>query len=228
MSIRSQMIVRPHYPETDGLPMGENTLQFQWIVTIKEGLDIVFRHDPQVFVAGDLFWYPVEGNPRIRAAPDTMVAFGVPKGHRRSYLQWEEDGISPQVVFEVQSPSNSHLDLQQGFEFYERYGVEEYYLYDPDQVKLLGWLRQKGCLEPIPNMNGWVSPRLGVRFDLSGDDLRLIGPDGKPFATYAELYEREEQAIDQMLIARGEAEAERKRAERLAAQLRKLGIEPEA
>src|SRR5262249_37507082 len=49
------------YPDSDGEPMAENTLQFKWIVTIKEGLDGVFRHDPNVFVAGDLFWYPVEG-----------------------------------------------------------------------------------------------------------------------------------------------------------------------
>ena len=30
---------RVHYPDTDGKPMAENTLQFEWIVKIKEGLD---------------------------------------------------------------------------------------------------------------------------------------------------------------------------------------------
>ncbi len=30
------------YPETDGQPMAENTLQFERIVTIKEGIDRVF------------------------------------------------------------------------------------------------------------------------------------------------------------------------------------------
>ena len=53
------------YPETDGKPMAENTLQFEWIVTIKEGLETVFRDRAEVFVAGDLFWYPVEGRPDI-------------------------------------------------------------------------------------------------------------------------------------------------------------------
>ena len=79
--------------------MAENTLQFQWIVTIKEGLEVVFRHDPNVFVAGDLLWYPVEGDNKTRAAPDAMVAFGRPKGYRGSYKQWEECGIAPPVVF---------------------------------------------------------------------------------------------------------------------------------
>src|SRR4051794_37273733 len=47
------------YPESDGEPMAENTVQYDWITTIKGGLDVVFRHAPDVFVAGDLFWYPV-------------------------------------------------------------------------------------------------------------------------------------------------------------------------
>ncbi len=86
--------------------MSDNTLQFEWIVTIKEGLEAVFRNDPQVFVAGDLLWYPVQGNPKIRTAPDVLVAFGRPKGYRGSYRQWEEGGIAPHVVFEVLSPGN--------------------------------------------------------------------------------------------------------------------------
>ena len=57
------------YPDSDGEPMSDNTLQFKWIVTIKEGLDNVFRDDPDVFVAGDLLWYPVEGDPKTRTAP---------------------------------------------------------------------------------------------------------------------------------------------------------------
>src|SRR4051812_37685670 len=88
------------YPESDGEPMADNTLQWDWIATIKTNLEDLFRDRPDVFVAGDLLWYPVEGRPEIRAAPDAMVAFGRPRGHRRSYLQWKEGGIAPQVVFE--------------------------------------------------------------------------------------------------------------------------------
>lgn len=42
------------YPDTDGLPMAENTLQFQWIVAIQGSLEWIFREDENVFVAGDL------------------------------------------------------------------------------------------------------------------------------------------------------------------------------
>ena len=57
------------YPETDGLPMAENTEQFDAIVAIKENIEIIFAENPQVFVAGDLFWYPEEGNNKLRVAP---------------------------------------------------------------------------------------------------------------------------------------------------------------
>ena len=69
--------------------MADNTLQFRWIVTIKEGWN-ESSHRPDVFVAADLFWYPVEGKPEICTAPDALVAFGRPKGDRGSYKQWEE------------------------------------------------------------------------------------------------------------------------------------------
>ncbi|MEE6161048.1 hypothetical protein U9R62_06765 [Cylindrospermopsis raciborskii DSH] len=39
-----------------------------------------FKSNVDVFVAGDLFWYPVEGSNKIKLAPDTMVVFGRPKG----------------------------------------------------------------------------------------------------------------------------------------------------
>ncbi len=92
------------YPESDGQPLADNTIQFHLIITIQGGTDALFANDPNVFVAGDLFWYPVEGEPWIKQADDVMVAFGRPKGDpagicfaaRRSYKQWEEDNIPPQ------------------------------------------------------------------------------------------------------------------------------------
>ncbi len=31
------------YPDSDGKPMADNTKQFDWIVTIKGGLEVLFR-----------------------------------------------------------------------------------------------------------------------------------------------------------------------------------------
>jgi Uma2 family endonuclease len=83
------------YPESDGQPLADNTLQFRWIVTLHGNPAALFTNRDDVFVAGDLLWYPVEGEPKIRRAPDVMVAFGRPKGERGSYLQWQEANIAP-------------------------------------------------------------------------------------------------------------------------------------
>ena len=207
------------YPESDGKPMADNTRQFRYIVTIQGGLDALFKDDPNVFVAGDLLWYPVEGNNQLRVAPDVLVVFGRPKGDRGSYLQWREDNIAPQVVFEVLSPGNTPMEMARKLNFYDLYGVEEYYVYDPDRGELGGWQRVGDNFEEITPMEGWVSPRLGVRLNLEGADLVLTRPDGRRFETFVELNERAE-------TERQRAEAEHQRAERLAERLRALGVDP--
>jgi hypothetical protein len=60
------------------------------MVTLVGGLQTLFADNPDVFVAGDLLWYPVEGDNKTGIAPDALVAFGRPQGHRGSYKQWEE------------------------------------------------------------------------------------------------------------------------------------------
>src|SRR2546428_83777 len=152
------------YPESDGKPMAENMLQYRWLTRIKDGLEARFKHDPQVLIAGDLFWYPIKGQSQINHAPDVMVAIGRPKGDRGSYKQWEEDGVAPQVVFEIWSPSNTKEVIAEKFAFYDYFGVEEYYTYDPYAKAMAGWLRQGERLERITEMNEWESPRLGVTF----------------------------------------------------------------
>jgi Uma2 family endonuclease len=215
------------YPESDGMPMADNTLQFRWIVTIQGGLDLLFKDNPNVFVAGDLLWYPVEGENTIRVAPDAMVVLGRPKGDRGAYLQWREDGIAPQVVFEILSPGNTVMEMTRKLGFYDRYGVEEYYLYDPNRNELSVWVHEKGGLREVETVHEWVSPRLGIRFEQTNETLKIYRPDGVEFDSYVELGTRMEQERQRAEQERQRAEQERQRAERLAAQLRALGVDPD-
>ncbi|MBD2298286.1 Uma2 family endonuclease [Nostoc sp. FACHB-87] len=222
------------YPETDGQPMAENTKQFELIVLIKKNLDLLFANEPNVFVAGDLFWYPVEGDNVTRRAPDVMVVFGRLKGDRGSYLQWQEGNIPPQVVFEILSPSNTAKEMIAKYKFYDRYGVEEYYIYDPETTELSGWLRSEHELAEIPQMINWISPRLGIRFELSDGELLIYRPDGQKFLTYLELAQQREQAQIAAEQERQRAERECQRAEQaetqlaaLRALLRDRGINPD-
>ncbi len=137
------------------------------------------------------------------------------------------------------------------FSFYDKYGVQEYYIYDPDRVDLAGFLRGRGRLSAIGRMDGWTSPLLEIRFDMTGPELVIYGPDGKPFLTFQEMADERDKASEraEAEYARAEAEcsraeaehsraeaehsraeaehsraeAERNRAERLIAQLRRDG-----
>jgi len=201
------------YPDSDGMPMADNTLQYQWIVTIMGNLDALFASNPNVFVAGDNLIYPVKGNNAIRSAPDVYVAFGRPKGHRGSYRVWEEGGIFPQVIFEVLSPGNRAGEMSKKRQFYRIHGAEEYYVIDPDENTVEGWIRDGNTFREVEEMEGFKSPRLGIRFSTSGGQLALTHPDGQPFRTFQEIVDRA-------------ASAERE-VERLRAMLRASGLDPD-
>jgi Uma2 family endonuclease len=224
MTDQSSTLTDVFYPESDGQPIADNTKQYQWIVVIKENLEILLEKNLDAFIAGDLLWYPIEGDNVTRLAPDVMVVLGRPKGDRGSYQQWKERNIAPQVVFEIMSPNNTQREMQNKRSFYEQHGVEEFYIYDPDRLRLSGYIRQGGELLAIVNMEGWISPSLNIRFSKLNGELEIFYPDGRRFLTTLELNRRavtaeeERDRFEQRAI---EAEQER---DRLMEQLRSLGI----
>jgi Uma2 family endonuclease len=244
-SIATETII---YPDSDGLPMANNTEHYKRITATKHGLDAVFADRDDVFVAADLFWYPVEGKPRTVLAPDVIVALGRPKGERKSYKQWEEANVAPQVVFEFLSDSNTPGEMARKAVFFERHGVQEYYIYDIERKDLSGLIRfqeHDAELEPIPDMNDWTSPRLGIRFAMDSGELELFKPDGTPFLTYDEYEQlenllaaaetraetaetRAETAETRAETAETRAETAETRAETLMQKLRELGVNPDA
>ncbi|MEM8641818.1 MAG: Uma2 family endonuclease [Cyanobacteria bacterium P01_G01_bin.54] len=244
------------YPDSDGKPLADNTIQLRLIFTIKGGLDALFKEREDVFVAADLLWYPVRlSQDEVRAekkpqtqAPDVMVVFGRPKNDRGSYRQWQEDNIAPQMAFEILSPSNSLEEMQKKFAFYQTHGIEEYYVYDPEKNRLQGWLRQGGTLAEIAQMEGWQSPLLGIRFSTREGDLALFHPNGERFVDFVEVVEQRDrqqqraiQAEDQRdraieTAARERQEKEQtqaaleeanKKNQQLLERLRQLGVDPE-
>ncbi len=202
------------YPDSDGQPMADNTEQFEWIVLLKENLECLFAQNPEVFVGGDLLWYPVEGHPEIRVAPDVMVALGRPKGKRGSYRQWQENNQPPQVVFEILSPGNTLKEMTKKLKFYDHHGVEEYYIYDPDDNELTGLQRIDGELIIIEEMAHWVSPLLGITFELTVETLLVYYPDGRLFLSTVELATQAEQEFQRAEQEKWRANEEAQRAER--------------
>ena len=187
----------PFYPDDDGEPMSDNTLQAEWLYTLFGNLDVLFRNDANVFVAGNHLIYAVKGDNKTRVAPDVYVAFGRPKGHRGSYKVWDEGGIFPQVVFEVMSPGNRPGEMATKLAFYDRFGAREYYIYDPDDNEFLIYTRNHDDrFSRIPEPSPFVSPLLNNYFEL-GDELMVSHPDGSPFLTFQQ--QRDEMAAAKLL-----------------------------
>ncbi|WP_309685979.1 Uma2 family endonuclease [Armatimonas sp.] len=203
------------YPDSDGQPMADNTKQFEEICALKLGCEAEFATRDNVFVAGDLLWYPLQGQPTVRQAPDVLIAFGRPRGNRGSYKQWEEGNIAPQVVFEILSPGNRFGEMLRKLEFYERHGVQEYYVYDPDSFEFtVFWRSPEDRLVLQEETTNLTSPLLGLRFEAPGDAPWTIHhSDGERLKRYDEL--------------RTERNALREQVEHLQARLRALGIDPE-
>ena len=133
--------------------------------------------------------------------------------------------------------------------FYERHGVEEYYVCDPRKNLFEARVRLGERLRLIETDDSeWTSPRLKIRFDTRGEELAMFRPDGERFLTPLEERKRAEQEKKQERSraerAELEKERERSRAERaerekaraeraelekrhLAEKLRELGIDPE-
>ncbi len=212
-----------HYPDSDGQPMADNTLQFDWIALLKWNAEAYLRDDPAAFVAGDHLIYPVEGDADVRQAPDVYVAFGRPKGYRGSYKVWEEGHVFPQVVFEVWSPNNRMGKMEEKRKFYERHGAEEYYIVYPDFPMFVeGWRRVGGKLERLADeeMADFTSPRLRFRFVSVKSQLTVYGPDGRELKRPDEIAKERDDAEQKLA-------AERDRTAKLAAKLRELGIDPD-
>lgn len=189
-----------------------------------ESLRLHFLGQP-VYVAGDLFVYPVQGDPKTKVSPDVFVCFGAEQRDRKIYRTWI-DGPPPAVVFELTSESSRLSDLGEKRQRYEAMGVEEYYLFDPLGEYLAGQLRafeRQGDVL-IPRVGSpLVSPRLGLELVVDGTLLRLRKPDGEAYSTYLEEHRarleeqqarlEEHQALLQERQARLEAEKAREEAE---------------
>lgn len=225
------------YPDSDGKPMAENTLQYQWIVRIASNLKHLLK-DQTAFVAGDLFWYPVKVavGPAPCQSPDVLVVLGRPNGDRGSYKQWQEDNIAPQVVFEILSPGNTTQEMNAKEEFYITHGVLEYYVYNPDSYEFWGLVRTSAAqaMMPVfPLKMPWVSPLLGIRFELFEDGLAIFYPNGDIFQDPVDVMENFENLqgqFSQVQSERDQIQEERdqiqEERDRLAAKLRELGIDP--
>ena len=203
------------YPESDDTPMAENALQAGVIRMLVSGFMRLFDGRNDMFVGGDFFWYPVEGDNKTVTAPDVTVIADLarPIDYRTmgSYRQWVFGGRVLLAV-EVWSPSNSAKEMIRKLEYYERHGVAECWMFDPQDGALVVYVRVGDQFRCIANAGrGWTSPNTGVRLAVVGSELFVSDPDGRPWLTHlGESRRADEMAAraDEMAARAEQAEAE--------------------
>jgi hypothetical protein len=169
-----------------------------------------------------MFLYYVEGDPSKSKAPDIMIIKGVSKHWRRTFKTWVERAM-PCVIIEIVSDRTIDEDQGEKRALYERLGVTEYFLFDPEgkymNPPLQGFrLRGKKYVALRRNADGRLSSK-EIGMDLRIEDrykLRLIDPaTGKPFLLRSERTQEAERRTEQAAqrIAALEAELARLRSE---------------
>jgi Uma2 family endonuclease len=200
------------YPESDGQPMGETPLHRREMSYLIGALEERFRRAADVYVSGNMFLYYEPGRPRSVVAPDVFVARGIvdKDRERRVYKLWEE-AVGPCLVIEVTSNATRDEDLGDKKSLYERLGVVEYFLYDPEgdflPERLRGFRLEGGRYFPFRrDDDGALASRT------TGVTLRLEGGRVRVFDTATERpFLRPEEAAD--VVQAAEEEIARLKAE---------------
>jgi Uma2 family endonuclease len=205
------------YPERDGKPMGETDRHVYCITNSISALAWHFAGRDDVYVAGNNFIYFEEGNPRACVSPDTYVVFGVPSGLRDTYFTWLNGDHLPGLVIEFTSRETKSEDYRRKKDLYEKFGVAEYFIFDPraeyQMPRLRGFRLEEGVYVPMQTKGGrlWSEP-LQLELVEQGECLRFFDPArGRFLPTTLEETQR---ADDEATRARFEAERARREAAR--------------
>jgi Uma2 family endonuclease len=193
------MILEPQpldqlYPSTDGVEMGESNPHYDLMTYLCENFRYLFAQQ-KVSVHANLFWYPVLGNPEIRRAPDIMIIFDCEfQANRSSYVQGLHNNQPPGVVIEILSRSNTEGTMQERRDWYEKYGVSEYYEIDDVGETVRVWLLEEGSLVEQTGIRSFTSPLTGCTIDWTSG-IEFTMPNGKKFVTVQEIREQRDEAI---------------------------------
>ena len=191
------------YAYDDGKPLAQNDAQAEQLYYAFPALKRFARgRFPGAYVASDMFVYPA---PRSGGrAPDIFVAFGAggldPKGQRRNSYKLFEGEPVPSFVLEVLSGTTADDDLGVKRDAYARWGVREYWMFDPLGEKIPRFIsaerlerRKYVRIDPLPGTGVYRSDVLGLEFRAEDGRLRMYDPEkGEDLRGLDEAEERAE------------------------------------
>ncbi|MEQ8381216.1 MAG: Uma2 family endonuclease [Coleofasciculus sp. A1-SPW-01] len=204
----SQDVIFPPGDLYSDEPPWETELHLRQIILLLKSLEWLWRDRNDFYVAGNLtiYYSPRQRKSEDFRGPDFFVVLDTERKTRKSWVVWNEDGKYPNLIIEILSPKTA--DTDKGFKkklYQDTFRTPDYFWFDPNTLEFVGFHLVDGDYQPLePNAQGQLwSQQLGLFLGIHQNQLRFFTPEGKLVPTPEEV------------------------AERYAAKLRELNIDPE-
>jgi Uma2 family endonuclease len=210
-------------------PEMESSSHYMQLLILVTCLEWLWRDRNDFFIGANLTIYFSRQELRNRdfRGPDFFLVKNTEKRPRNAWVVWEEDGKYPDLIIELLSESTATTDRNLKKSLYQnRFRTPEYFWFSPSSLEFEGFRLVGQQYEAIvPNANGWRwSETLSLYLGIEAGKLRYFNLEGNIVPTPEEAAERINLLLEQ---ERQEKEIAQQRAERLAEQLRSLGIDPD-
>ena len=239
----SEEIIFPPSDLYSNEPPVETELHLEQIMLLIKSLKWLWKERNDFYAVGNLsiYYSPHQKKSKDVRGPDFFVVLGTERKTRKSWVVWEENGKYPNLIVEILSPTTAKTDRETKKELYQDiFRTPEYFWFEPYTLEFAGFYLIHGKYQPVkPNEKGHLwSQELGLYLGIVQGLLRYFTPDGDLVPTPEESAEIETQraAIAAQRAAieaqRAAIEAQRaamfdEKAQRLAAKLRELNIDPD-
>ena len=231
-------------PDSDDTPV-DNELQNLIPNLLEAILALAWSDRMDWFFGVDMGIYHTPGEPPL--VPDGFLSLGVERfigeEGRLSYVLWEEENVVPLLALEVVSKTYSG-EYEQKKIAYAQLGILYYIIYAPSRgqrrrrspfevYRLVDgqYIQQSGDPVWIPELGFGIGRGRGVYLGRTREWLYWFDSEAKRLPTPEELalqeQKRASQAEERASQAEEQVRIERQRADRLAAQLREMGIDPQ-
>ena len=226
--VTENVIVPPGDLYSDEPPL-ESELHLEQIMLLLKCLKWLWRDRNDFYAAGNLTIYYSRNQRRNEdfRGPDFFVVLDTERKTRKSWVIWDEDGKYPNFILEILSDSTAKVDRELKKKLYQNtFRTPNYFWFDPYTLEFVGFQLAFSEYQPIePNERGHLwSQQLELYLGIHQGLLRFFTADGELIPTPEEQADSERQ---QKEYERQEKEIAQQKAERLAAKLRELNIDPD-
>ncbi|KAB8317667.1 Uma2 family endonuclease [Tolypothrix campylonemoides VB511288] len=219
--IPEDVILPPTDLYSDEPPL-ETELHLRQIILLFKCLEWLWRDRTDFYAAGNLTIYYSLSKRKSEdfRGPDFFVVLDTERKTRKSWVVWEEEGKYPNFILEILSESTANTDKELKKKLYQNtFRTPDYFWFDPYTLEFAGFHLVDGKYEPLEanDQRHLWSQQLDLYLGIHEGLLRFFTPSGQLVPTPEEEAESERQ----------QKELAVSKAERLAAKLRELNIDPD-